>query len=105
MWISICAVVIAAGLAVYLFAVRPQQQAAQPAAQAPTVAAEEKQLQVDDLLIKAERAFSSGNYDLAIEDFEAARRISPSSVRAREGIERAKKAKAAESVILPGEKQ
>jgi serine/threonine protein kinase len=103
MWISICALAIAAALAVYVFVVRPQQ-AARPVAQAPAAPAEDKQAEIDDLLLKAEQAFSAGNYDLAIEDYEAAKRLNPSSVRAKEGIERAKKAKAAESVILPGAK-
>jgi len=104
MWISILALAIAAGLAVYLFVVRPQQ-IAHPVVQAPAAPQEEKQAQVDDLLHKAEQAFSGGNYDLAIEDYEAAQRLNPSSVRAKEGIQRAKKAKAAESVVLPGAKQ
>jgi len=104
MWISICALAIAAALAVYVFVVRPQQ-VARPVVQAPAALQEDKQAQVDALLLKAERAFSAGNYDLAIEDFEAAQRLNPSSVRAREGIERAKKAKAAENLILPGAKQ
>ncbi|HUK53733.1 MAG TPA: protein kinase [Candidatus Binatia bacterium] len=104
MWISICALAISAALAVYVFVVRPQQ-VDRPVVQAPVAPQEDKQAQVDALLLKAEHAFSAGNYDLAIEDYEAAQRLNPSSVRAREGIERAKKAKAAENLILPGAKQ
>jgi len=98
------ALAIAAALAVYLFVVKPQQ-VARPVAQAPAEPQVDRQAEVDELLLKAEQAFSSGNYDLAIEEYQAAQRLSPSSVRAKEGIQRANKAKAAESVILPGTKQ
>jgi tetratricopeptide (TPR) repeat protein len=81
-----------------------QQTAAPPAAPAAAPAAAEHQLQIDEHMHKAEAALSQGNYDLAIEEYQAVLQFNPTSVRAKEGIERAKKAKAAESVILPGGK-
>jgi len=103
MWISICALVIAGALAAYVFLVRPQ--AVRPVAQTPAAPQVDLQAQIDQHLLKAEQAFSGGNYDLAIEEYQAVQRLNPTSVRAKEGIERANKAKAAESVILPGTKQ
>ena len=104
MWISIIAVIIAAGLAVYLFVLRPPP-AAHPVEQAPAATPADQQAKIDEHMHKAEQAFSSGSYDLAIEEYQAVQRLNPASVRAKEGIERANKAKAAESVILPGTRQ
>lgn len=99
-WISVIVVVLALGaLGGYLYLNRPQSQ------QAPAAAPQaEHQLEIDGHMQKAEAAFSQGNYDLAIEEYRAVQQLSPASVRAKEGIERATKAKAAESVILPGGK-
>ena len=88
-----------AGVGAYFYLLRP---AGQPQPSAPPAA--EHQLQIDEHIHKAEAAFSQGNYDLAIEEYTAVLQLNPASVRAKEGIERAKKAKAAESVILPGGK-
>jgi len=92
-------VVVLAAAAAYFFLVKP---AGQPQPSAPPAA--EHQLQIDEHMRKAEAAFSQGNYDLAVEEYTAVLQLNPASVRAKEGIERAKKAKAAESVILPGGK-
>lgn len=101
LWVSLAVVAVAA-LAAYFLLLRPavQPQTSAPAASAPA----EHQLQIDEHMQKAESAFSQGNYDLAIEEYTAVLQLSPTSVRAKEGIERARKAKAAESVILPGGK-
>jgi serine/threonine protein kinase len=97
-WISLAVVVLAAAAA-YFFLVKP---GAQPQPSSPPAA--EHQLQIDEHMKKAEAAFTQGNYDLAVEEYTAVLQLNPASVRAKEGIERAKKAKAAESVILPGGK-
>ena len=97
-WISLAVIVLGAAGA-YFFLVKP---AGQPQPSSPPAA--EHQLQVDEHMRKAEAAFSQGNYDLAVEEYTAVLQLNPASVRAKEGIERAKKAKAAESVILPGGK-
>jgi len=100
LWISLglLVVILAAG-ATYWFVVKPGNS---PSSNASSSA--EHQIQVDEHMLKAEQAFSQGNYDLAIEEFRAVQQFSPSNVRAKEGIERATKAKAAESVILPAGK-
>jgi serine/threonine protein kinase len=99
LWISLCLlVVILAGGATYWFVVRPGGSS--NSALAPA----EQQTQIDAHLQKAEEAFSQGNYDLAIEEYRAVQQFNPKSLRAKEGIEKATKAKAAESVILPGGK-
>lgn len=95
-------VLIGAGVAAYFLIPRPAAQVQQTAPPAATAA--EHQLQIDEHIKKAEDAFTQGNYDLAIEEYKAVLQFNPSSVRAKEGIERATKAKAAESVILPGGK-
>ena len=94
--------VIAGGAAAYFLIPRlsTQQQSSAP----PAAGGAEHQLQIDEHMKKAEDAFAQGNYDLAIEEYKAVQQLNPSSVRAKEGIERAMKAKAAESVILPGGK-
>ena len=99
-WISLAVLVLAlSALGAYLYLGRPQSQpVSSPAPQA------QHQLEIDGHMQKAEAAFSQGNYDLAIEEFRAVLQLNPASVRAKEGIERATKAKAAESVILPGGK-
>ncbi len=94
-------VLIAGGTAAYFLIPRP---AAQPQTAAPAQTGAEHQLQIDEHMKKADDAFAQGNYDLAIEEYKAAQQLNPASVRAREGIERATKAKAAESLILPGGK-
>ena len=99
-WIVLL-VVILGGAAAYFLIPRP---AGQQQSSAPPAAAAEHQLQIDEHMKKAEAAFAQGNYDLAIEEFKAVQQLNPASVRAKEGIERAAKAKAAESVILPGGK-
>ena len=101
-WIWVVLVLlIAGGAAAYFLIPRP---AVQPQTAAPVAAGAEHQLQIDEHMKRAEDAFSQGNYDLAIEEFKAVQQLNPGSVRAKEGIERATKAKAAESVILPGGK-
>ena len=101
MWIwVVLLLLIAGGAAAYFLIPRP---AVQPQTAAPQTAVEH-QLQIDEHMKKAEDAFSQGNYDLAIEEYKAVQQLNPGSVRAKEGIERATKAKAAESVILPGGK-
>ena len=97
-WIALLVVIVGAAAAYFLMP-RP---AGQTQTQAPAGA--EHQLQIDEHMKKAEDAFSQGNYDLAIEEYKAVQQLNPASVRAKEGIERATKAKAAESVILPGGK-
>jgi len=94
--------VLAGGAAAYFLIPRvsTQQQSSAP----PAAGGAEHQLQIDEHMKKAEDAFAQGNYDLAIEEYKAVQQLNPSSVRAKEGIERAIKAKAAESVILPGSK-
>jgi hypothetical protein len=102
-WIWIVLVLLlAGGAAAYFLIPRPAAQT-QPAA-APAATAAEHQVLIDEHMKKAEDAFTQGNYDLAIEEFKAVQQLNPASVRAKEGIERAMKAKAAESVILPGGK-
>ncbi len=107
-WLWVALVVLAiAGAAAYFLLPRlsvQRQTAAPGAAPADTAAPAERQLQIDEHMHKAEAAFAQGNYDLAIEEYQAVLQFNPASVRAKEGIERAKKAKAAESVILPGGK-
>jgi len=100
LWISLglLAVILAAG-ATYWFVVKPGSSPS-----STTSSSAEHQTQVDGHMQKAELAFSQGNYDLAIEEFRAVQQFDPGNVRAKEGIERATKAKAAESVILPGGK-
>ena len=100
LWISLglLVVILAAG-ATYWFVVKPGSSPA-----SNTSSSAEHQIQVDGHMQKAEQAFSQGNYDLAIEEFRAVQQFDPGNVRAKEGIERATKAKAAESVILPGGK-
>ena len=99
-WISLAVLALAlSAIGAYLYLGRPQSQPVpSPAPQA------QHQLEIDGHMQKAEQAFSQGNYDLAIEEFRAVLQLNPASVRAKEGIERATKAKAAESVILPGGK-
>src|SRR5208282_1974791 len=100
LWISLgLLVVILAVGATYWFLVKPGGSLS---SNAPSSA--EHQLEVDGHMLKAEQAFSQGNYDLAIEEYQAVQRLSPGNVRAKEGIERASKAKLAESAILPGGK-
>jgi cytoskeletal protein RodZ len=100
LWISLglLAVILAAG-ATYWFVVKPGSS---PTSNA--LAPAEQQTQIDAHLQKAEEAFSQGNYDLAIEEYRAVQQFNPKSVRAKEGIDKATKAKAAEIVILPGGK-
>ena len=99
-WISLAVLALAlSAIGAYLYLGRPQSQPVpSPAPQA------QHQLEIDGHMQKAEQAFSQGNYDLAIEEYRAVQQLNPASVRAKEGIERATKAKAAESVILPGAK-
>lgn len=99
-WVVLLLVIVG-GTAAYFLIPRQAGQTQQTAAPA---AGAEHQLQIDDHMKKAEAAFAEGNYDLAIEEYKAVQQFNPASLRAREGIERATKAKAAESVILPGGK-
>jgi len=107
-WVVLIVVALAGGGAYFLLPkLGAHQQTAAPAAApaaSPAATAAEHQLQIDEHMHKAEAAFSQGNYDLAIEEYRAVLQFNPTSVRAKDGIERTKKAKAAESAILPGEK-
>ena len=101
-WIVLFVVLAGGGAAAYFFMPRPTSQPQQPAPVAASGA--ETQLRIDEHMKKAEDALSQGKYDLAIEEYKAVQQLNPASVRAKEGIERATKAKAAESMILPGGK-
>ena len=71
-----------------------------------TVAPEERQRKADIAghLQKGEDALSKGDYDTAIVEFSSTQALDPDNRRAKEGIEKAQKARATENSVMPAEK-